>query len=373
MAKEERGFKYAKRDKGTLKERANMRGGNFDSIIKSKYKMWKPKDGKNLIRILPPTWDDAKHYGLDIFVNYNIGVDNQSYLSLSKMKAEKDPLAEARKEAERAGNKELTKALQPNQRILYWLVDRNAEEEGPLLWAAPFTFDKSVANLCIDEDTKEVIYLDDPDKGRDLRFYKEGSGLLTKYDASKMKLLQASYVSDDEDQQQEWLDFVQDNSLPETLQYYDYEHISNVFDGNAGRTEDEDDEKPRGKKRPSRDEENDDDKPSRGRSRRDPDEDEDKDEKPVRGKRERVRDPEPDDEDEEKPVRGKRERVREDDDADEKPARRRRAPVEEDEDEEPPPRSRRGKADDGEDDDKGSLRDRIAKRRGRTAEPDDED
>jgi hypothetical protein len=85
MAKSERSFVYRKRSGEDVKQRANMRGGNFDSFIKPQYKLYKVKDGKNLIRILPPTWEGAKHYGFDLFVNYNIGADNQSYLSLSKM------------------------------------------------------------------------------------------------------------------------------------------------------------------------------------------------------------------------------------------------------------------------------------------------
>ena len=67
----ERSFQYQKRSKDDIKERANMRGSNFDRIFKPKYKQWKPKDGKNRIRILPPTWDKARHYGLDIFINYS--------------------------------------------------------------------------------------------------------------------------------------------------------------------------------------------------------------------------------------------------------------------------------------------------------------
>ena len=113
---EQRSFKYKARTKEDVKSRANMRGGNFDSIIKPQYKVYKVKEGKNLIRILPPTWEDAKHYGYDLYVNYGIGADNQSYLSLSKMKGEKDPLQEAKRAAESEGDKETAKALSPTQR-----------------------------------------------------------------------------------------------------------------------------------------------------------------------------------------------------------------------------------------------------------------
>ncbi len=214
MAKEVRSFKYQQRSRESLKERASARSGNFDSFIKSKYKMYKVRDGKNLIRILPPTWENADHYAYNIWVNYGIGVDNQSYLSLYKMKQEKDPLAEGRRAAERDGDKDLVSALQPRERRLMWVVDRLDEDEGPQLWAAPVTVDKDIISLCLDDDTKEVLWIDDPKKGQDLRFYKEGQGLKTKYPAAKMKLQQPAPVHEDVELKDEWLGFVQENPYP---------------------------------------------------------------------------------------------------------------------------------------------------------------
>lgn len=394
MAKQEqRGFRYEKRSKDTLKERANMKGGNFDTYIKPKFKQWKPKEGKNRIRILPPTWTGAKHYGLDIYVNFNIGADNQSYLSLSKHERGADPLVEARREAQHEGDKQLTKALQPSQRILYWIIDRNDEDEGPLLWAAPFTFDKSLSNLCIDEDTKEVIFIDDPIKGRDVRFYREGTGLKTSYDPSKMKILPESTVHEDEGQEQDWLDFVADNPLPDCLQFYEYNHIKAVFDGQAGRTEDDDDDKP-ARKRASRDDTEE--KPVRSRSRIAADEDEDAEEKPSRNRqRTKPSDDEDVDVEDEKSQRRPTSRRPADDADDEaakeddKPQRRQRAVVNEDEDDEKPARgktSRRRPADEdegeqeelpsrgrGKNDDEeggGTLRERLARRRSRSSDDD---
>lgn len=226
-------FVYQRRSKEDIKKRATSKGGGFDSYIKPEYKMYKIRDGKNLIRILPPTFKGATHYGYDIYVNFGIGVDNQAYLSLSKMKGERDPIAEARKQAEREGNEELVKSLNPTYRVLMWVIDRQAEEEGPQLWAAPFSVDKSIANLCFDEDTKEILYIDEPETGNDLRFYREGEGLKTRYDASKMKLLGSTPLHEDDDIKGEWLDYVTDNPLPDTLNFYSYDHISAVFNGSA--------------------------------------------------------------------------------------------------------------------------------------------
>lgn len=238
-------FTYQQRTKEDIKERANNRGGNFDSIFLPQFKVYKVREGKNIVRILPPTWEKPKHYGFDIWVNYGIGADNQSYLSLAKMKNQKDPIAEARAVATREGDEALGRALQARQRILMWIIDRNAEDEGPQLWPAAFTVDKDLAFLSFDDDTKDVSYIDDPENGRDFRFYKEGEGLKTKYPAAKMKLLTEAPLSQDPDLAAEWLEFVAANPLPNVLQFYDYEHIAAAFDGQA-RVEADDDYVPKG-------------------------------------------------------------------------------------------------------------------------------
>lgn len=258
-----RSFRYERRSPESVKERANMRGGSFDSIVKPQFKQFKVRDGKNLIRILPPTWKvpKPKHYAYDLFVNYDIGVDNQSYLSLSKMKGERDPLDEARRVAQREGDEKLAKALLPRSRLGMWVIDRNAEEEGPQIWVCPFTVDKSFLTLAIDEDTNAVIYPDTPFEegdepaGNDIRFYKEGQGLLTRYDPLKMKILAASPLHEDETVAIEWLEFVEANPVPDCLQFYDYDHIASTFNGTAGSRDAEEDPfnerpKPRGVRQP---------------------------------------------------------------------------------------------------------------------------
>lgn len=342
MAKQARGFSYKSRSYDQVSERANMRGGGFDSFIKQAYKRYKVKDGKNLVRILPPTWDDPEHYGYDIWINYGIGADNESYLSLSKMKNEPDPLAEARREADRAGDEEQARQLGPRQRVLMWVIDRDNEDEGPQLWDAPFTVDKDFVNLCRDEDTKEVIEVDNPETGCDLRFYKEGSGLATKYPASKMKLMNPAPIHEDEKQQQAWLDYISDHPAPECLQFFGYDHIAQVFNGHA-KKKDPDDEQPRTR-----------------RSRPEPEADADENDRKAPPPRSGRRAAEPEDDD--PPF-----------EADEKPARRARAELEaEPEDDDPPPRRASAKPRGEDEGEGGSIRDRLRARR-RQAEPADEE
>jgi hypothetical protein len=264
---ERRPFQYKERNVDDFKERANRSAGGFDSYIKQEFKRYKVRDGKNHVRILPPTWENASHYGYDIFVNYGIGPDNQSYLSLSKMAQKhpeleldgRDPIAEARRAAEREDEEELVKQLKPRDRVLCWVIDRLAEDEGPQLWDMPFTVDKDFCNLCLDEDTREVIYVDNPKNGYDIRFYKEGKGLNTKYPGAKMKLLGPSPLHEERATQQGWLDYAQEHPVPDCLQLHDYEHISAVFDGKVSRRDDDDAEPVR---RPARSPDLDDEEPA---------------------------------------------------------------------------------------------------------------
>jgi len=274
-------FKYQRRTKDNLRERANQSSGDFDSIFKPQYKLYKIKEGKNLIRVLPPTWENPSHYGFDIHVNYGIGADNQAYLSLKKMKNERDPLHEAKLLAERSGDEDLAKALKPRKRVISWIIDRLDEEIGPQILSCPVTLDKGIAGASFDDDTGEIMYIDDPKEGFDVRFYREGSGLNTDYPGEKIKLLNQGPIHEDSSIQAEWLEYISEHPLPECLNYYSYDHIAEVFNGKTRSKNDDEDEKPK------------------RRSRND-----DEDEKPVR-QRAKVEDEEPPFEEDEKPRKAK--------------------------------------------------------------------
>lgn len=265
MAKQVKRFQYQQRDPSTIKTRSSQRGGDFDSIWKEGIKIYKPREGKNIIRVIPPTWPDASHYGYDLYINYRIGVDEQSYLSLSAMLNKPDPLAEARKEAEKEANKKLADSLKPSKRVAFYLVDRMAEEEGIQAWPSPWTFDKKICALSIDEDTGAVIMIDDPYEGCDVRFYFEKTGKqFPDYPAEKMRILKPSPLSEDEGLMNQWLDFAQDHPIPNMLNFYEYDHIASVFEGHVVKSEGEDEttsKRPKGTpqsgKKPWEDEEDD--------------------------------------------------------------------------------------------------------------------
>lgn len=372
MAKPARSFKsgYVGRTREDINERANRSTGGFDKFLKPKYKTFTPKVGKNLVRICPPPTGETK-YGLDIYVNYQIGVDNQSYLSLSRMLSKPDPIAEARRVAEEEQDEERMKALRPTPRVLLWIIDRNSEDEGPMLWACPATLEKEIAGLCVDDDTKDIILIDSPESGCDISFTKEGAQRNTKY--NMVKIRKESPLHEDPAIVQEWQEFIDANALPDTLQYYDYKHIKRVF-GGAGADDDEDgDTKVRSKRRVVDDDDEDGKEQPKTRRKATVDDEDEKDAdvnvKTRRGKAAVDDDDDDADEEEVKPKARRKVAVEEpddDDDADEVKLRSKRkaAPADDDDD-----------ADDDEDEKpaKTSIRDKIAARRKAPVDEDDDD
>ena len=240
-SKTREGFTYRRRDEGSVQKRVNQSGGSFDAIFHNDFTVWKPKDGTNRIRFLPPTWEGAEHFGLDIYVHYGVGSDNQSYLCLDKNAGKTCPICEERRRAEAAGDSEYAKQLSPNKRVLVWVIDRDDEESGPLLWPMPWTVDRDYASLSVDKRSREVLFLDSPEEGYDVEFTKSGAKMKTKYTAAKVDR-RPSLLSEDEETLEAWLAFIQEHPLPTVLQFFDSEHIAKVASGKVATKEDEDEE-----------------------------------------------------------------------------------------------------------------------------------
>lgn len=228
------GFQYRKPTAEDVKKRAEQRGGSeFDSIFKSSTKMFKVNDGSNLIRILPPTWPEPKHFGYDIFVHYSVGPDSQTYLCPKEMLGEPCPICEERALAVKDGDDNYAKELKASKRVVLYLIDRDAEKEGVQVWAAPWTVDRDLNTLIVDKRTGEVLGIDDPEHGYDVDFTKNGTGLTTKYIGLQIARRDSDLGKD------EWLQYAIDNPIPDQLAYFDYDHIAKVFGGKTTKKDDD--------------------------------------------------------------------------------------------------------------------------------------
>ncbi len=352
MAKtKKRGFSYTQRSDADMRKRKNQSSGNYDSPWKDQVTMFKVSDGTNKVRILPPTWENPTHYGYDAWVHYGIGADKGSYMCPKKMGEGDCQICELAGELRRDGDEKGADNCKPTRRVACWIINRKAPEEGPLFWSMPWTVDRDFAAVADDDESGEMLVVDHPEDGYDLSFKREGQGRNTKYGAIKIART-ASPISEDEDEQDGWIDFVVDNPVPEMLNYHEEDHIRGVLAGTKDKdSDDDDDDDPEARMA------------TRSRRTRTKDEDEDDDTPPPKPRRRRSKpDPEPDDDDgDDLDAAG------DDDDKDEpeKPRKSRRRSRESLDDDD-------GDDDDGDDDPpakskRGNLRDRIKgglKRRG---------
>ena len=239
-------YTYRNRSADDIKKRGDQGGNDFDSFVDSSVKMFKPSDGDNCIRILPPTWDDANHFGFDIFMHYDVGPDSQSYLCLHKMKGEDCPICEEREKASKEGDSEYADKLKPVKRIMVYLIDRNDEKTGLQAWSMPWTFDRDLCKLMVDKKTGELLPIDHPEEGYDVEFERKGKGTKTQYIGTAIARRSSELDND------EALDEAVKMPLPDALTYYSYEHIQKEFSGSGGKKshkDDDDDDKDMGKDR----------------------------------------------------------------------------------------------------------------------------
>jgi len=344
----------------------------YDNLFKG-VKTYKAAEGRNIVRILPPTWPKASHYGFPIWVHYGVGPKEGAYLCLRENKTspyKRCPLCEELYSLGARATPEDRKALLPTQSIIYYILDRNQPQQGVLLWRVSGAADSEIAAQSVNRRKGSVLNIVDPEEGYDLEFMRSGQKLNTRYRGYQV-VREDSPMTDDDRHFEEVLDIIFDKPLPETLNFYKPEHIEAVYSGKVsdedepvsdrrrarsnGRDDDDDEDEPPRRERPA----------PRQRSRASRDDDDDG--PPF--------DPEEaDDEPEEPRQRPRRSRLaREiDDEIPEQPrqrARSSRVPVDDDEEEDDPeqtravsPRERQRARDDDDDGGQDDRRERMRSR-----------
>jgi hypothetical protein len=262
-------FEYKGRTAEDINQRANQRGGNYDGPIKSQFTVYKPKEGKNRVRIMRPTFRNlerwGKSWGIEVWLHTQIGPDRGAYPCLAKMKKEPCPICDARTDEV---DEEQRKKLAVKRRIFAWIIDRNDEDSGPKIWDMGWTIERDVSAVSTDEQGGAIL-LDDPDNGFDLSFKREGTQLNTQYFGFSPDRSD-SPLSDSPKEQKKWEEFTFKNPLPSVIQYYTFEHIKAAYDAEPKRDEkrrakDEEDEPPRRSGRQRGDDDDEDRRPARKR------------------------------------------------------------------------------------------------------------
>jgi hypothetical protein len=259
-----RAYEYRPRSVEDAEDRGSMGNQDYDKLLKPGVKLYKVRDGDNRVRLLPPTWEGAKHYGLDVWVHYSVGPDRQSYLCPNKHGDGKCPICAERNDirGDNDADEKYVKDLEAKRRVLVYLVDREDERNGEQAWFMPQSLDKDIVKVSVDKDSREVLPIDHPEDGYDIIFEKSGSKLTTKYDGVQIARRSTPLGK------RAWLENAMDNPLPDQLEVFDSDHIATVFGAKGPQRDsrrDRDDDRGRGRDR-GRDDD-------RGRGSRDRDDD----------------------------------------------------------------------------------------------------
>lgn len=159
-------------------ERMSRGGGNGD------FKFWAPKDGRNVIRILPPKPGSEDFY-VEARVHYNVGPDKKM-VTCGKTARSTCAVCDFVDALFKSGDKEdekLAKRMRATSRYYFNVIDRSVEEgqEGygeVMVFGSGATIFTDILGIIVDPDYGDIT---DPEEGYDIIITKSGKGLDTEY------------------------------------------------------------------------------------------------------------------------------------------------------------------------------------------------
>jgi hypothetical protein len=232
------GFTYKFRTEQAVKDRAEKKGGGrFDSPFKPTADLWRPKAGENQIRILPPTWDDHEHFGYEIWVHSWVGSENGTYLCPSKHQGRSCPVCRLAKQAKDNGDEEDWQQLKVKQHYVYWVIDRESENQHPQLWELGWQLDRDIVALTYNKrsTSNKVLYIDHPEEGYDIVLRRSGEKLNTRYLPSIIP--EHCPIFDDARRCEEIMNYIQEHPIPDMLHFYDNAYLERVMTGAQEQTD----------------------------------------------------------------------------------------------------------------------------------------
>jgi len=210
-------MKYHKTDLKKVKER-------YDQISTGQF--WTPKEGVNLIRILPP-YGESGYFFREVDMHFGVGKNGESFVctraeggrcyacdKLEELRASEDP--------EKVN---LARKFVPRHRVLYNIVDLNEPSKGVRIFSSGVSIFKDILSYFADPDWGDIT---DPEKGYDIKIIREGTGLETSYRVQARK--NPTPIADPE-----WLTQLYD--LDSVVQLLPYEKQQEIIEGTANHVE----------------------------------------------------------------------------------------------------------------------------------------
>lgn len=146
--------------------------------------VFKPRDGENCIRIVPPIeLHEIKSYSIEAWVHFSVGINNTAFLCRKEMQRKRCYICEQATPELWEEDEEKAKSYWPGPpRRLIWICDLKSDEpEKLLLWSCPSTLYKEILGQSRKRDQDIMIDVSDEDSGVPVYFDKHGKGLRTKY------------------------------------------------------------------------------------------------------------------------------------------------------------------------------------------------
>lgn len=197
----------------------------FEKIDYSKI-YWKPKVGKQVIRIVPSAHNENRFSFKEIYLHY--GISKGPIMALSNW-GEQDPIIDFVNSLRKSSDKDdwqLANKLAPKMRVIIPVIVRGEENLGVRLWDVGNTVYKQLLNIANDEDYGDYT---DVESGRD--FTVEGSkDVLMGREYVKIALLikpKTSELSKDPVQVETWL--AEQPDIMSVYRKYDYETLKSML------------------------------------------------------------------------------------------------------------------------------------------------
>ncbi len=225
-------FNYRPPTLDTVKRIADRKGGRYDTPFKDEFDVYRPRDGDNMLRILPPTWDGHKYFGYQVWMHSWVGMNTSNYICPLKMKSKKCPICVAAQESHEAGEVEEAKRMQAAEKYVFWVLDRLEKQQLPQLWVISWTLNRDLANVVRDKKSGKLLIIDNPDVGYDISFTRTGAGLNTRYGGLAVDR-EPSPVAGSEKEARRISEFVNANPVPTTLKFQTTEHLRQMMSGAA--------------------------------------------------------------------------------------------------------------------------------------------
>ena len=151
-------------------EKAQKQLDKLNASMDTNYSWWKPEQGDNVIRILPPVSEDADFPYEEVFLHY--GIDDVPITCLGS----KCPICAFIKQS---GKSKQFKQIRKARRLFFQIVDRDMEAPEPMIWSAGSMFLQYFLPIFLDVDEYEDVT--DLEEGTDFVISRKGTGLKTKY------------------------------------------------------------------------------------------------------------------------------------------------------------------------------------------------